>query len=220
MGGSIKVSVRFSQDHVESQVRWTNALPWLFRGKDFILDPAKHLRAYLDKDTSWREDDENVVLPVSYGLVVIDMVTQTVAHSNGYSSWNSEIALFDDEIEPDDRAMYEWFIEQKRLKLRTHERFEKKSPSTTTVSLVTSLEEVRSISTAHFRSRDRNYIDYLDYDLSPWKFVRFPEGYEGTLELKAWLIKNGFKLDDAKWAEWEAQEKPIEKNKRWLYDKG
>ena len=214
MGGSIKVSVRFSQDHVESQVRWTNALPWLFRGKDFILDPAKHLRAYLDKDTSWREDGENVVLPVSYGLVVIDLVTQTVAHSNGYSSWNSEIALFDDEIEPDDRAMYEWFIEQKRLKLRTHERFEKKSPSTTTVSLVNSLEEVRNTSTAHFRDRVRNFIDYLDYDVSPWKVVRFPEGYTGTLELKAWLLAHDFKLDEAKWAEWDAeQQRLIEESK-------
>lgn len=209
MGGSIKVSVRFSQDHIESQVRWTNALPWLFRDKEFVTDPAKHLRAYMDKDSEWRRDDENVVLPFDYGLVVVDLVTQTVAHANGYSGFNTEVALFDDEMSAEDRATYEWFIAEKRLKLRTHERFQPKSEKTTTISLISSLEDVRSTVTAHFRAQDRNLIDFLDYDLSPWTFTRFTEGYAGTKELKAWLIDKGFTLDEAKWAAWEVEEKRL-----------
>lgn len=217
MGGAVAVSVRFSPDHVESQVRWTNALPWLFRNKEFVTDPAKHLRAYLDEDSPWRRDGENVVLPIDYGLVVVDLVTMTVAHSNGYSGLKSEIALFDDEMTDEDRAMYEWFIAEKRLTLRTHERAQPKSEKTTTTTLVTSLEEARNTSKAHFRS-PRTFIDYLDYDLSPWTFTRFPEGYEGTLELKAWLLANDFGLDEAKWSAWEADEKPVKKTKKgWLY---
>lgn len=210
MGGSIKVTVRFSEDHIESQMRWTNSLPYHFRTPKLITEPVQHWRDYLDKPSEYREDGENVVVPDGYGLVVIDLVTMTIAHSNGYSGFTSRSAfmdMFDDE----DREDLRWFIDNKLANLKLIDIDRRQNSRTTNIVPITNMDEIEPLTRARRRLEDvdPNFgrWDSIEYNITPWTMKRFDEDMRGGLELKAWLVENGFKLDEGVWRKWEASER-------------
>lgn len=195
MGGSIKVTVRFAEDRVESQMRWTNTLPYHFRTPKIINDPVQHWRDYLDTPSEYREEGENVVAPDGYGLVVVDFVTMTVAHANGYSGLVDRVpstAVMDSE----DLADLQWFIDNKRARLNMVDIVGQKA--VTTFTPFQSIDEMETLVAA----RRPAYFDMLEYDITPWSVLSFDDDAKGMSGLKGWLINAGFAIDEVAWKSW------------------
>jgi len=97
MGGSIALTVRFSDGHEWRDATWTNVLPEGLWASEFYgpKKSEKHVRQWLSQVDDNRNrnpgirslwGDWNLLAPLEYGIVVIDYKTNEFASFNGYSS--------------------------------------------------------------------------------------------------------------------------------------
>lgn len=89
MGGAVKVVVRESDGTVHNMCRWTNNLTWWLHRPEFITNPDKLLKEYIEakKDSAYYSENDTLS-PEGYGLVVIDAVTKTILSHQDYTDLN------------------------------------------------------------------------------------------------------------------------------------
>lgn len=98
MGGSIALSIRFTDDDMYRGSCHTNVLPEGLWAPEFYIDldtSRAHSKKWLDQILAARRDDPeieamwggwNKLAPLSYGIVIVDYVTSTLVSAQGYSS--------------------------------------------------------------------------------------------------------------------------------------
>lgn len=111
MGGSIAVAIRESDGTEHRMTRWTNSLPWGICNNKMLSEDRGAIDQYLDQWLSMKSDwDLNNatgkfkfpmtecylpgpgLVPVEYGLVVLDFKTNTILSHQGYTSLDKMLA--------------------------------------------------------------------------------------------------------------------------------
>lgn len=88
MGGAIKMIVRFADDTVYAETRWTNNFSYYVCHPKTILGDESVMRTYVDVESEWAEGT-GTMEPSEYGVFVVDFKTRTIISANDYSSANS-----------------------------------------------------------------------------------------------------------------------------------
>lgn len=104
MGGTIAVTIRTPDGQEYRMARWTNSLPSFTKSLKFIQKDSEHIQEYMKPYFEMKEDYKQnhrtgkfkfnmtgcynpwgQCAPLGYGLVVIDMVNNIIADSQGYT---------------------------------------------------------------------------------------------------------------------------------------
>lgn len=89
MGGSVAVTVRKKDGTVVPMCRWTNSLSYWIKSKKFLTDPTAVMESFIEagKESPYNQED-SLVAPEGYGLVVIDLKTETILTYQDYTSFD------------------------------------------------------------------------------------------------------------------------------------
>ncbi|RYF12168.1 MAG: hypothetical protein EOO77_17910 [Oxalobacteraceae bacterium] len=213
MGGLIKVAVRFPDGEVITNLRHTNPLPYWIRHPKLIASDEAHLRTYANRNNS-EEGIDSRLAPISYGLVVVDMMTKTVFTMNEYSNFGDIVLLSREGMEErfglDEEPQGESFrtlLADGRLSIVVR-------PKTTNApeqSIPLRCDPDRfDVTTKGFRDDDNsklgNFYAKIGIDYAPWRIRDF--GHDNPLAIRFALIEAGFTFsseDETGWDEWSVR---------------
>lgn len=211
MGGTIKVAVRFPDGEISCNNRWTNPLPYWIRHPKLIASDVEHLRSYVDKPSDYNGDTR--LAPDGYGLVVVDMATQTVFTMNGYSNFVETILADRDIVEQrfgvadndaDSADVFREMLEGGRLRVV---KFPIGGGEPEIIPLACKADEFNAAIDPYrddLTSAHRTHYSYLGIDYSPWQIKILDE--EDDDGMRQALLDAGFTLsetDETGWAEWK-----------------
>lgn len=246
MGGTIALTLRTPKNKEYRMNRWTNILPdaitnyWLTQKHpehiNHIMRSWRQMRTDYNKNKSTGKFENNMtgvyfpsqgLVPVGYGLVVVDMVNSVILSNQGYTSIGriySDYYMFKDIIEMYgnvDKAVEELQRQVKRNKpnydeskiltfatLHEHGRIREylkwdrvhNKPETIDISNM----PLKDIFTACL-DRDGMFSDGMGFpiDLSPFTVEKFDASKSSYMEMKARVLDLGFKLTVKEEAAWD-----------------
>ena len=235
MGGSLGVTIRFENGSIEPMSRWTNSTPGFINSYSFAVKDEKHLNAYMQQWYDMKKDyddnhntgnyefnmtpvyaDHRLKSPDEYGMLVIDYMSNTILHCQGYTKYGttagSHYALmyqdrvnFSEEYLTETYSDLEELIKSDRLKIvetnynksdsyEVYLEKEKLAEANATIykgDIGSFIKYCNDAYAKSYRSSEQTNINVI-YDLSPWKIIRFPESKQGILDLKDKMYDLGF----------------------------
>lgn len=207
MGGSIGFTIREENGKEHRMCRWTNVTPGFFNNIRFINKDPEYLNNFLKTWQDFVEDyklhkkDKKFVhnmtdiyapypflAPIEYGLIVVDYKTNTVIHSQNYSSIDKFLAigLYDDEEKLE--TCKELMDEKRITGYEAWDRLKKEDIINKKKNI--NLSEAIELS----KNSDIAYLT-LYVDSKPWTFHRYKnDNVNGWNQFKKHILDLGFKL--------------------------
>jgi hypothetical protein len=98
MGGLVNTSIRFKSGEIINTLLYTSQLELLFASKSFYDKDEKEIKklAKTMKNTTWTGKKYNQVSPYHYGLVIADLMTDTIIDFQGYCSIGKQVVPYHD----------------------------------------------------------------------------------------------------------------------------
>ena len=218
MGGTVSVTIREENGTEHRMARWTNSLPRFVNNIRTYQKDSQHIQDYVSRDSdTWKEDNEGLA-PVQYGLVVLDLKTDTILTMQGYTSFSyisgAGIRLsiddrrFRDDDGPNEFDLFKELLYDGRV---TSARSFNGPAGMTNVDL-TNTKPCEVLKT--FKSGVQgNGLEIVNIDPTPFVIEKFDESSQGAIDMKNRLAELGFQYtrkEDEIWREWIDERKEEE----------
>lgn len=222
MGGSITVVIRKKDGTIIKCCRWTNSLPSFIGNLKFIEKDDEHLEKYLktyyDMKRDWEANKDSgnfefgmtssyaayndILAPMSYGIVVIDYMKSHLLHMQGYARLDgfdkieAEAGICQRKYYMNDGRDKDFQALWNAGKIDRYESWEKPKVA---VYPINGLKDLKKL-------LKKDSYEMLLINMEPWTVIRYEETANGTDEIKAKILELGFYIseaDDKEWAEFK-----------------
>jgi hypothetical protein len=220
MGGSIAVTVRDPNGKEYRMCRWTNSLPGFINDIGLINKDPKHLEEYLEQWKGMVEDwkshikkckkedhidctfkynmtpvyapESGLLIPIEYGLVIVDMQNNVILSCQGYSCPGHVHMCFN--TDPETLKQINIFATNQRITSCMDFYHPKVKDLSNKIPKV-----IEKFMASPLKPRSVFYE--LTFDLSPYKIIEVEE--HNYVALREQVIKLGFKLSDEENKMWD-----------------
>jgi hypothetical protein len=220
MGGCIGFTIRLPNGRQHRQCRWTNVMPYYINNLKLIREDAAHLKQIVSSGKELIKDYKlparkrklpmsgvygplmGKLVPLEYGLIVVDCVNHVILDMQGYSAMGSTFLLTPVqpfELKEERMTLMKELIDA-GLAYRTPHRGIGISPPPF---------KGKPLDWQTILNTKKQEAITMDIDMSPFKVETFAE-HTGATALRTRLLELGFKLSPAEnrvWNKWIAHYK-------------
>lgn len=227
MGGSIAI-IKKSNNKIESCSGWTNSFSSVTRNLEFYKNPEnKHLREYFAHQST----NNGTIVPIEYGMFIIDYDSKTIYNSNGYSKYidfsTARISL-DEEMKNDfSSTVHEFFNEgllcihsikcigqyENSIHQHTYTNIHGMKENFKNVYDICEWLDGKKVFFLQKKRKGNSYIQVdentvifnsleIDLDKLGWKYYEFSEDFDGGVKFYTKLIEDGWEISKSDTDEW------------------
>lgn len=233
MGGCVGVTLRYPDGTIKKMNRWTNTLPWFILNHKLITKDLKHvaewMRAHEEMEQDYLLNKESkkyklpmtssyfpfdMLAPVEYGLVVVDMLNSKLYSAQGYTSFTHLNAFM---AESDYKKAEELFKGKHITKVKIREAIRETSTDVwdwknqkESVKKIKNLQDFKSIIKKDASKYGPNQLNALEetwytflINWGSWKLSIFKDDVQGFKDLRNTLIIDGWQLTPKEEIEWD-----------------
>jgi len=237
VGGSIGLTLRVQEGEEYRMTRWTNILPWALTNLQLLEKNPVHtevlLRRWLEMRADWEANCEtgefafpmtstyfptDGLVPVEYGLIVVDFVRNVILTNQGYTSVGGFYLIsgedrhrdvareMSDPYNPENESELSRFGRLwKAGKIRSRQVWNGKAY----VEIPVEPEPWEGIFDALHEGPEDGFDSYFYLvDMSPFTVEKYEPDTEGWTAMKARILELGFALtpeEEAGWTAWFAR---------------